>query len=187
MDEGVAVLIAGLAGMAGALGGAVAGAIGAVRGARIGAEKTAETTRQQVKDQAMVEHGHWLRQQRQAAYSAFIAATQEVEAAADAAMVSTPGSQSQTKRDALREEIHKLNDASSQVTVLGPESMIEAAGRVFHGLMRLQAALSAGDLVAEFTQNHQDRIDEAWDMFVEARQFFQDSARRVLVQPSPAG
>ncbi|MGC9538051.1 hypothetical protein [Streptomyces sp. UG1] len=73
MDEGTAALIAGLAGLVGALGGAIVGAVAAVRGARIGAEQAAETARQQVRDQASVDHDHWLRQQRLEAYTRFLA------------------------------------------------------------------------------------------------------------------
>ncbi|MDI9834852.1 hypothetical protein [Streptomyces sp. KAU_LT] len=73
MDEGTAALIAGFAGLLGALGGAAIGAIAAVRGARIGAEKAAEAARQQVRDQASVDHHHWLRQQRLEAYAALLA------------------------------------------------------------------------------------------------------------------
>lgn len=77
MDQGVAALIAGLAGTGGALAGAVIGALAAVRGARIGAERAAETARQQVQDQASVDHGHWLRQQRIEAYTSFLAGYDE--------------------------------------------------------------------------------------------------------------
>ncbi|MFF9025159.1 hypothetical protein [Streptomyces eurythermus] len=74
MDQGMAALIAGLAGTAGALGGALVGGVAAVRGARIGAEKAAEAARQQVQDQALADHNHWLRQQRLEAYTTFLAA-----------------------------------------------------------------------------------------------------------------
>ncbi|MGI5427933.1 hypothetical protein [Streptomyces sp. CA-179760] len=181
MDQGVAALIAGLAGMAGALGGAVAGAVGAVRGAKVGAEKTAEATRQQVKDQALAEHGHWLREQRQAAYSAFIAANQAVERAADTAIRKTPGPHWRSELASLGQAIDELNNVSSQVAVLGPASMIELSGRVFHKLLRLRATLSEGGDAADFTQDHQDRIDESWDEFVETGFLFQEGARRVLV------
>jgi hypothetical protein len=77
MDQGMAALIAGLAGTVGALGGAFIGALAAVRGARIGAERAAETARQQVQDQASVDHEHWLRQQRVEAYTAFLAGYDE--------------------------------------------------------------------------------------------------------------
>ncbi|MGW4922620.1 hypothetical protein [Streptomyces parvulus] len=77
MDQGIAALIAGLAGTGGALAGAVIGALAAVRGARIGAERAAETARQQVQDQASVDHEHWLRQQRIEAYTSFLAGYDE--------------------------------------------------------------------------------------------------------------
>ena len=64
MDQGLSALIAGIAGMVGALGGAVAGGIAAVRGARIGAEKALDAVKIQVREQADAEHRHWVRQQR---------------------------------------------------------------------------------------------------------------------------
>lgn len=184
MDQGIAALIAGIAGTAGALGGAVAGAIGAVRGARAGAETTAEATRQQVRDQAAVEHSHWLRQQRQAAYSAFIAASQVAQRAAEAAMRDAPGLPGRDEIQALGEAIETLSHVSSQVSVLGPENMIAMSGQVFRGLFILRAALDAGDQAAYFTQDHQDRIDASWDEFVDAGRLFQESARSVLVGES---
>ena len=78
MDQGAAALIAGMAGMIGALGGALAGGVAAVRGARVGAETTAAAALQQIQDQAVTEHQQWLRGQRQQAYSALIAEVQTV-------------------------------------------------------------------------------------------------------------
>ncbi|MCC9686877.1 hypothetical protein [Streptomyces sp. MNU103] len=65
MDEGLAAVIAGVAGTVGALGGGLIAGIAAVRGARA----TGEAVRQQVRDQAEVEHRQWLRGQRQQAYA----------------------------------------------------------------------------------------------------------------------
>ncbi|MFE3549961.1 hypothetical protein ACFXN2_14925 [Streptomyces kronopolitis] len=183
MDEGTAALIAGVAGMIGALGGAIAGAIGAVRGARVGAERTAEATRQQVRDQATAEHGHWLRQQRQAAYSSFIAANQATERAAQAALVGEPGRRTQWDADfeAFKQSIEELNDVASQISVLGPDSMIRASGRIFRDAACLTMQLADVRHTHDFTQDHQDRIDEAWDEYAEAGNLFQEAARDVLI------
>lgn len=184
MDQGMAALIAGLTGMAGALGGAVAGAIGAVRGAKVGAERTAEATRQQVQDQAVAEHSHWLRQQRQTAYSAFIAANQAAERAAEAAMNGTYDPQARDSLEALDRARNDLNDISSQVFVLGPDTMITASRRVFQNLLLLMLQLGEAANAVDITQEHQDRIDEAWDAFAESGQLFQQGARDVLVRPA---
>lgn len=168
--------------MFGALGGAIAGAIGAVRGARVGAERTAEATRQQVRDQATAEHGHWLRQQRQAAYSSFIAANQATERAAQAALVGEPGrTQWDADFQAFKQSIEELNDVASQISVLGPDSMIRASGRVFRDAAWLTMQLADSRYADDFTQDHQDRIDEAWDEYAEAGNLFQEAARDVLI------
>ncbi|MFE3905668.1 hypothetical protein ACFXPY_36685 [Streptomyces sp. NPDC059153] len=57
----MAALVAGVAGMAGA----VAGGVGAVIGARVGANKAIRAVELQVRGQADAEHRHWIRQQRQ--------------------------------------------------------------------------------------------------------------------------
>lgn len=68
----MAALIAGIAGMIGAVAGALAAGIAAIRGAGIGAEVTAAATRQQVRDQANLERDQWFRHQRQAAFTEFL-------------------------------------------------------------------------------------------------------------------
>ncbi|WP_146075102.1 hypothetical protein [Streptomyces sp. Ru73] len=188
MDEGIAALVAGVAGMVGALGGAIAGAIGAVKGARVGAERTAEATRQQVLDQSAAEHGHWLRQQRQAAYSAHIAAVQKAERAADAVLQSRfedPDPQWQARVATYSQALEDLNDVSSQVSVLGPDGMIRAAGQVFRTARMLESRLrDIRHHPSMTTQDEVDRMDEAWDNFVEASHLFQEAARVVLVGAS---
>lgn len=67
MDQGLAALIAGIAGAAGGLGGAIAGGLAAARGASIGAEKTATALLRQTQDQGEIEHQHWAREQRRLA------------------------------------------------------------------------------------------------------------------------
>ncbi|MBD3549908.1 hypothetical protein [Streptomyces sp. JV180] len=68
MDEGWAAVAAGVS----ALVGAVASGWYTGRSARQGAEKAAAAVLKQVADQGAVEHGHWLRGQRQEAYLEFL-------------------------------------------------------------------------------------------------------------------
>ncbi|MFJ4279034.1 hypothetical protein [Streptomyces massasporeus] len=65
MDQGVAAVVAGLAGTVGALAGALAG----MRGARLGALKAVEAAHLHVQGQARTEHKHWVREQRRQAYT----------------------------------------------------------------------------------------------------------------------
>jgi hypothetical protein len=87
MDEGVVALATAGVGLIGAIGGAAIGGIAAARGARIGAETAARATVRQVHDQAAVDHGHWLRQQRLEAYGAMLIAYEEYGRAATVAQL----------------------------------------------------------------------------------------------------
>lgn len=68
MDQELVALVAAGVGLVGAIGGAAIGGVAAARGARIGAETAAKATAKQVHDQAIVDHGHWLREHRLEAY-----------------------------------------------------------------------------------------------------------------------
>ncbi|MGW5527434.1 hypothetical protein [Streptomyces xanthochromogenes] len=119
----MAAVIAGLAGTFGALGGAVAGGIAAVRGSRIGAETGARALRQQVQDQAEIERAHWLREQRRAAYSTYIAAAQKAgEKAYDSL-----GSPDDACADDVFEAVSQLASLRSSLTLIGPREIDEAA------------------------------------------------------------
>ncbi|MEU4893507.1 hypothetical protein AB0B12_35405 [Streptomyces sp. NPDC044780] len=70
MDQGIAAVAAGIAGLLGA----GIGGLAAAYGARIGAQNTIEAARTQVDRQATAEHLHWIREQRRQAYSAIMEA-----------------------------------------------------------------------------------------------------------------
>lgn len=123
--------------MVGALGGAVAGGAAAIRGARIGAEKTAEATRAQVRDQAALDHGRWLQQQRVETYSAFLEAWDAVLVA----VTDVGGLRDEpTPADALGSVSDALRNLRSQLTrvmVVGPpkarrlaEDLVQAASQM---------------------------------------------------------
>ncbi|MEU6340665.1 hypothetical protein ABZ883_06910 [Streptomyces sp. NPDC046977] len=179
MDQGMAALIAGVAGMVGALGGAVAGGIAAVRGARIGAERTAEATRQQVQDQAAAEHGHWLREQRRDAYASFIAATQAVT---DAAKAVTAMEYEQLM--GFNRSVQELVKVSSLITLMGPESMVSAAGRTIYAAEAFRQAMWDESRVRDPTiqESHEasERTDEASDAFNEMAFRFVTAAQDVV-------
>ncbi|MFF7748784.1 hypothetical protein ACFZCP_05915 [Streptomyces sp. NPDC007971] len=68
MDQGIAGVIAGIAGLVGA----GIGGLATAYGARIGAEKTIEAAQTQVDRQSAAEHTHWVREQRKEVYSAVV-------------------------------------------------------------------------------------------------------------------
>ncbi|MEV5346891.1 hypothetical protein [Streptomyces achromogenes] len=179
MDQGVAAFVAGIAGMVGALGGAVAGGVAAVRGARIGAERTAEATRQAVQDQAAVEHGHWLREQRRDAYASFITAAQAVT---DAAKAVTTMQHDQLI--ALNQAVQDLIKISSLITLMGPEEVIAAAGRVIGAAENFRGCLWDESRITDHRSQESidasDRTDEAADGYAEMVQHFIAIAQGVL-------
>ncbi|MEU9055668.1 hypothetical protein AB0D37_35650 [Streptomyces sp. NPDC048384] len=82
MDQGLVALLSAGVGLVGAIGGAAIGGLAAARGARIGAETAARATVKQVRDQADIDHDHWLRGQRLDACRAFFVAYDEYGLAA---------------------------------------------------------------------------------------------------------
>jgi hypothetical protein len=174
MDQGIAALIAGLAGTAGALGGAVAGGMAAVRGARIGAENAADVTRQQTKDQAAVEHQHWIREQRQQAYVAFIAATLKCELEFHNVHESLSDSQTSIETEPMDSALTEVTGTAPRILLLGPDGMIDLASAA------TQAAIDALALIESDEGTDRDRVSEALEKMSEARKDFHDAARRIM-------
>lgn len=106
MDQGVAGVIAGIAGLVGA----GVGGLATAYGARIGAQKTLEAAQTQVERQATAEHAHWVREQRRQVYSAVV----ELEAAHTIAI---NGYQVQLERGAAptTEQLHGLEDRYNRI------------------------------------------------------------------------
>lgn len=82
MAQGLVTLVTAGVRLVGAIGGAAIGGIAAARGSRIGAETAARATAKQVRDQAVIDHEHWLRGQRLEACGALLAAYHEYAIAA---------------------------------------------------------------------------------------------------------
>jgi hypothetical protein len=111
VDQGIAAVWAGVAGLVGAgIGGA-----GAVWGAAIGGRRTVEAAERQAQRAAAAEHQHWLRQQRYEAYQALTLLVEEAMSGP------TP-----TAADVL-ETTSRVRAAVSAVAVLGPNEVSNAA------------------------------------------------------------
>lgn len=180
MDSGAAALIAGMAGMSGALGGALIGGIAAVRGARVGAETTAAAALQQIQDQAATEHQHWLREQRQQTYSALITELQTTRQAVHSLVAALYADRRpESQLHAAQASIRNLVDSGVAVALLGPEAVIESQQRVTDRVLRLEERLlesfRGGPPVSP-----QDWIDPSLDEFERAAEGFVIAARQVL-------
>ncbi|MEU3990072.1 hypothetical protein AB0F24_17145 [Streptomyces platensis] len=143
MDEGWAALAAGVA----ALVGAVAGGWYAGRAAKQGAEKAAEAVLRQVVDQGAIEHGHWLRGQRQEAYVAFLAAWDasmaRIETQGELSFLIMTGKKAEPSRHSNDARV-RLNEAREaavsvyeRVLILGPEPAEVTAAAMMNALRRL--------------------------------------------------
>ncbi|WP_432110291.1 hypothetical protein [Streptomyces sp. AA1529] len=178
MDQGVAALIAGAAGMVGALGGSIAGGLAAIRGAKIGAMSSAEATRRQVQDQSMAEHSHWLRSKRADAYSEFLNQARRTEQAVDRfAFKLHAGSASFEDLTDVDEEIDKLLDCGSTIELVGPEVMIYTKHHLIQKALRIarEVRISFRDESLDIDELgiYQENLSDCREDFtIQARQMF---------------
>ncbi|MFD8369236.1 hypothetical protein ACFV2Z_00450 [Streptomyces sp. NPDC059688] len=125
MDQGVAAIWAGVAGLVGA----GIGGLATAYGARIGAQKSLEAVGLQVEQQAAAEHAHWVREQRRQASFAF---AQGFLAYAEA-FVRCSGfvtEHSEVPEDQLGNLVEQANNLiilNSHLEAWGPETVVQAA------------------------------------------------------------
>ncbi|MFH9988447.1 hypothetical protein [Streptomyces luteogriseus] len=118
MDQGIAGVIAGIAGLVGA----GVGGLATAYGARIGAQKTLEAAHAQVERQSTAEHLHWMRDHRRQAYDDVMASY----ASFLAVMANLVGELLQGRplpsdgRQRLREHFLALVETSARVDLWGP-------------------------------------------------------------------
>ncbi|GAA2690623.1 hypothetical protein [Streptomyces lunalinharesii] len=155
LGQGWAAVLAGGIGMVGALGGSLVGGWAAVRGARDAAALNADAIRRQVAEQAMSEHRHWVRQERQKAYREVLDAYAEVTPmiwTIHESLASQDESEWPERLD-LTEQFDVLNSACSRLVLLGPAPVAEAGNalslvlhEVERSFMRLVATWSGAPL-----------------------------------------
>lgn len=180
MDQGLAALIAGVAGTVGALGGAIAGGVGAVRGARIGAEKTADALHKQTQDQAEIEHRHWAREQRRLACSNAMEAHSALTWAMVQCAMPLERGELPDRDDhmTLDRAAQPLPRAAQQLQLWGPPELASAAaelvGRDSSAVLMLKrwvkaiedgASADASELATNYS-GHSDWLGEAYVTFV---------------------
>ncbi|GAB2915543.1 hypothetical protein [Streptomyces mayteni] len=147
MDQGIAAVLAGIAGLLGA----AIGGFAATRGARIGAETAARASAQQVRDQAQVDHEHWLRGQRLEAWRALLA-SYDGYAIAASNMTRVLEGEIAGSADIGAEfggKMHELRQAYFLVRLLGPNEVRETALQLRRGV-----------------QDHFDRVKEWTDVLL---------------------
>lgn len=117
MKELALALVAAVFGLAGTVVGA--------RAAKKGALISAEVTLQQVRDQANIDQGHWLRQQRLQAYEGFLAAWDECLRIVDS--VGLPGISESPGINPLKEATGRMAERARRIDLLGPAEVARAA------------------------------------------------------------
>ncbi len=126
-------MIAGIAGLVGALGGAIAGAVGAVRGARISATETGRALIEQAQHQAKSEYSHWLLQYRTASYESFVNSARESGVKLREVWRLVGNNDLQGVLQALTVESSAymgMIQSSARVSVAGPHQVVIAAQKV---------------------------------------------------------
>jgi hypothetical protein len=129
MDQGIAGVMAGVAGLLGA----GIGGLATAYGARVGAQKTIEAAQTQVDRQSAFEHSHWVREQRRQVYSQLI----ELHATYQIAMVTTGVALdsgrplSDEDRGRLHGQFQEFVEVVARADLWGPGEIVEKA-HVWH-------------------------------------------------------
>ncbi|GGY21206.1 hypothetical protein GCM10010326_12480 [Streptomyces xanthochromogenes] len=132
MNEGLVALVTAGVGLVGAIAGAAVGGVGATRGARIGAQTAAEAAAKQVRDQSVIDHDHWLRQERLAACRHLLTAYSEYAIAASNMARVYEGSRVGDAEIglAMGASVTRFRDAYFQLRLLGPDDLRAPALRL---------------------------------------------------------
>jgi hypothetical protein len=187
MDQGIAAVVAGVAGLVGA----GIGGLATAYGARIGAQKTIEAAQTQVQHQATAEHGHWVREQRRQVCSNIVSAWSAFMSPAGRCYIAIKSSEAIPQEEvlALHERLLELNDANAAPQLWGPDELVLAAQAVAASSMRMHRcalrwhdALDGGDQAA--IEAHQATAETVLEEARRAWHAFQAVTRSTLAAPS---
>lgn len=166
MDEGWAAVAAGVS----ALVGAVASGWYTGRSAKQGAEKAAAAVLKQVTDQGAVEHGHWLRGQRQEAYLEFLsewdASVKRLDRMWEQAVLLSTSRRQSTDASVIDlkgeadETSAAVTRAFERVAMLGPENVETSATLLQERVAEL--AHCVGTLAHPASRRRRDQITDLW-------------------------
>ncbi|MEU8782644.1 hypothetical protein [Streptomyces sp. NPDC048637] len=158
MDKGIAMVISAGLGVAGAL-------LGAVGGSGV----TARTIRRQVKDQADVEHRHWLRQQRRDVYTEFLSACDTVldTLRSIAALSESPRQQADAGPlwDAYSQAYSGSLQAEYAVPIVGPNAMERLASRLQGFFPEMSKTLRDSERPDSTSRSFDSCLVEYWDRY----------------------
>ncbi|MFD9139679.1 hypothetical protein ACFVY7_02550 [[Kitasatospora] papulosa] len=183
MDQGIAGVIAGIAGLFGA----GVGGLATAYGARIGAQKTLEAASMQAERQSTFEHLHWIREQRRQVYSDVLASHASLWATTINWAVELRQGRPLPNEDHLRfkEQFFEMVDATARADLWGPTAVLGEGHAMRRAAGEEYAALSAWShaIRAEETSDIQDflqRYETAREAYGEARSAFIQAAVNAL-------
>ncbi|NEB16192.1 hypothetical protein [Streptomyces coelicoflavus] len=185
MDQGIAGVIAGVAGLVGA----GIGGLATAYGARIGAQKSMEAVQVQVQRQSTAEHKHWVREQRRQVY------TQVADAYADCAKAATRCFERMNERNAIPSDLmESLDSAVDGLTIMrghiqlwGPPNLEGAVFLLTSEVAALQEEIQRWPAIYTTWDDsamaeHSDRCNEQASRAIEATNSFLGAARRTLAE-----
>ncbi|MFJ3867846.1 hypothetical protein [Streptomyces nigra] len=149
MDQGIAGVIAGVAGLIGA----GIGGIATAYGARIGAQKTIEAAQTQVERQSAAEHMHWAREQRRQVYSQLIElhSTYMLTTITSGIVLDRGQALSDEELQAIRGQYIKFVEAGGRLDLWGPAEvvvkgnrLVQACGAKYTAICNWSSALEQG-------------------------------------------
>ena len=186
MDQGLAGLLAGIAGLIGT----GVGGLATAYGARIGANKTLEAAHAQVEAQSGAEHGHWVREQRRQAcsdvvdtYGVFMLSLNRVTDKVWDHVQPTDGDFEAVKNDARNFYL-----AGGRLSLWGPDDLVTLCRPIRAAVESLYSlAFDSYDVVASADataiDSHFDACRVKADMARAALAKFMDTARTILGTP----
>lgn len=186
MDQGIAAALAGVAGLIGA----GIGGLATAYGARVGAQKTLESVQVQVQQQAVVEHSHWLRDQRRQVCSDITVAWTQVVMPVSMCLSAIDKAEAiaDDRLDALGSPVNSLADACALTSLWGPDRLIAAATRLREATAELGINISMwndtrGDGDQAAIDAHQRLCVTLRDDFADAYGRFVATTRSLLEAP----
>ncbi|MGX5214852.1 hypothetical protein ACWKT3_40290 [Streptomyces violaceus] len=199
MDQGIAAVVAGIAGIVGA----GIGGFATAYGARIGAQKSMEAVQIQVQRQSAAEHEHWVRDHRRQV------CTEITDAYAQCVPAVTQCFQQMDDQDAVSPElmdslgnaVDDLITIRGHVQLWGPRELEDAAFQLTTALNELREKIELWPSIHTTWDDsamaqHRDACGEQADRVTEARRSFLNAAYQTLAgtvnqghgpQTAPAG
>ncbi|MFJ1786744.1 hypothetical protein ACIOML_20815 [Streptomyces anulatus] len=186
MDQGLAGLLAGAAGLVGA----GIGGLATAYGARVGAQKTIEAAQTQVAQQSAAEHIQWMRDQRRQVYSDLTALNASYFVAVATCSVELKGGRplSSEQGENVKQRFLEIVESSARARLWGPDEVIASIDRVrISTASQVSALLSWSAAVLAENSEEMERRSQVFEAASlenkEARRTFTEAAYETLAVP----